>query len=78
MLNLDIGPMHIDGNADVRRKIYGVCIILFVILSIYAILWIKKVMKKKLFETYEIKEVMAMEHELYLAAHNCNQKEKNV
>ena len=38
----------------------------------------KKVMKKKLFETYEIKEVMAMEHELYLAAHNCNQKEKNV
>lgn len=70
--------MHIDGNVDVRRKIYGVCIILFVILSIYAILWIKKVMKKKLFETYEIKEVMAMEHELYLAAHNCNRREKNV
>lgn len=61
--------INIDGNPATRLRIYLVCGVIFAVLSIYAFLWIRKVMKKKLFQPFEMKEVMAMEHDLYLIAH---------
>ena len=58
--------INIDGNPVTRRNVYLVCVFVFAALTIYAVVWTKKVMKKKLFEPYEIKDVMAMENEMYL------------
>ncbi len=57
--------INIDGNPDVRWEIYKLCLIVFAAMSIFAVVWIKKVMKRPLFKAFEIKEVMAMENELY-------------
>lgn len=57
---------NISGDSDTRLLIYKICGGIFVVLSIYAAVWCKKVMKQKLFEPVEIKEVMAMENNLYL------------
>lgn len=58
--------INIDGNPVKRRNIYLVCGVVFVLLTIYAVWWTKKIMKKKLFKPFEIKDVMAMESDMYL------------
>ena len=61
--------INVDGDPVIKLKIYLVCGGVFVVLSIYAFFWIWKVMRKKLFQPIDIKEVMAMENDLYLIAH---------
>lgn len=60
---------NISSDAVVRLQIYEVTGILFVILAVYAVIWVKAIMKAKLFKPLPIKEVMAMEHELYYVNH---------
>lgn len=66
---------NISGDLDTRKLIYEICIAVFVLLAIYSFVWIKKVMKKQLFKPYEIKEVMAMENELYMITRKKKKKE---
>ncbi len=56
---------HIEGDSDVRKQIYLICLSVFLVISIYAIIWIKRVMKIKLMKPVEMKDVMAMENDLY-------------
>lgn len=56
---------NIDGDPATRNRIYLICLSVFIVLSVYAVIWIKKIMHKKLFEPVEIKEVMAMENNMY-------------
>ncbi len=57
--------INIDGDPAVRMTIYMIAGAIFAILAILAIIWIKCFMKRPLFKAYEIKEVMAMENDLY-------------
>ena len=59
---------HIDGDPVVRAQIYKIDGIIFVILAIYAFFWCKYKLKRPLFKSIPIKEVMAMENDLYLEA----------
>lgn len=61
---------NIDADPDTRMQIYAVCLIIFVILAVYAVVWIKKFMGMKLFKAMPVPEVMAMENELYHVYHN--------
>ena len=61
---------NIDSDPDVRLRIYKVCLIIFGLLALYSVIWIKKVVKKPLFKAYPVKDVMAMEHELYREYHS--------
>lgn len=63
---------NIDSDADVRMRIYRLCLITFIPFVIYAFIWVKKVVKKPLFKAYPVSEVMAMEHELYWEHHKKN------
>ena len=67
---------NIDSNPDVRIRIYEVCLVIFVLLAAYSAIWIKKVVKKPLFKAYPVKDVMAMEHELYRKYHTNAGNEK--
>ncbi len=60
---------NIDSNLDVKLRIYKLSIGIFLLLAVYGAIWIKKVMKRPLFKPFQIKEVMAMEHELYQKYH---------
>lgn len=66
---------NISGEMEVRLKIYGICIAVFAALAVYAVIWIKKAMKKKAFEPIPLHEVMAMESDLYRLTHR-KQKER--
>lgn len=61
---------NIDADPAARMQIYAVCLIIFVILAVYAVVWIKKFMGMKLFKALPVPEVMAMENELYHVYHN--------
>ena len=61
---------NIDPDPAVKQKIYLIFLIVLVILSVYAVIWIGLVIKRPLFKAYQIKEVMAMESDLYQATHN--------
>lgn len=58
--------INIDGNPDTRLLIYEICIGIFLVLGIYAAIWIKKVMKTPMFKAVPMKDVMAMENDLYM------------
>ncbi len=60
---------NIDPNFDVKFKIYTIFVIVFAVLSVYAVIWTKLKIKRPLFKPYPVKEVMAMENDLYLEAH---------
>lgn len=60
---------NIDPNWSVKLKLYGVCGVMILILAIYAILWVKVKVKRPMFKPYPVKEVMAMENELYAKYH---------
>lgn len=56
---------NISSDGPTRVLIYKVVLTIFAILAVYSVIWVKKVMKRKLFKPYPIKEVMAMENDLY-------------
>lgn len=60
---------NIDPDWAVKLELYRICIIMLLILTIYAFLWIKFRVKRPLFKPYPVKEVMAMENELYAKYH---------
>ncbi len=61
---------NIDPDPAVKQKIYLIFLIVLVILSVYAVIWIRLIIKRPLFKAYQIKEVMAMESDLYQVTHN--------
>lgn len=61
---------NIDSDWNIKKKIYMIFLIVLIALSIYAVIWIKYVMKRPMFKAYQIKEVMAMETDLYQINHN--------
>lgn len=60
----------IDNDWSMKLKVYLACAITFVILAVYSYVWVKKVMRKPLFKSVPIREVMAMENELYYVYHS--------
>ena len=60
---------NIDPTMEVKVKIYTIFVIVFAVLSVYAVIWTKLKIKRPLFKPYPVKEVMAMENDLYLEAH---------
>lgn len=45
--------------------IYGAVLLIFALLAVYAIVWIRRVMKLPLFQPVPVPKVMAMENEMY-------------
>lgn len=64
----------IDSDWSVKLWVYAICILLFGVLSVYAIIWVKRHMRKQLFETVPVREVMAMENEQYHLYHKQKSK----
>lgn len=60
---------NIASDPVMRIQIYKLCLAIFVILTVYALIWIKFVMKVPLFKPFSVKDVMAMEHDLYPVYH---------
>ena len=60
---------NIDSDPQTKLQIYMICGAIFIVLGIYSVLWIKKVMKLKLFKPLPVHQVMAMENDAYRAAH---------
>jgi len=69
---------NIASDPAVRIQIYVVTGIIFAILAVYSVIWIKKVLKAKLFEPFPVKDVMAMENELYPVFHQEKYKIKKI
>jgi amino acid transporter len=61
---------NISSDPAQRIQIYIVCAVMVVILSIYAVIWIKKVMHRDLFKPFLMEEVMAMDNDLYAVYHD--------
>ncbi len=68
----------IDPSWEVKLSLYKVVLITLVVLGIYSFIWVKTRVKRPLFKPYAIKEVMAMENELYLKYHNPKLSKKEV
>lgn len=60
---------NIDPTWAVKAELYKVCGIMIFLLSVYAFFWIRFMVKRPLFKSYPVKEVMAMENELYAEYH---------
>lgn len=60
---------NIDPDWSVKLALYKVCGIIIIVLTIYAFFWVKYKVKRPFFKPYPIKEVMAMENELYIQYH---------
>lgn len=56
---------NIDSNPETRILIFKICGIIFILLAVYATIWIKIMKKQKLFTPVPVEKVMAMENELY-------------
>lgn len=65
---------NIDSDWTIKLQLYKVCGIMIILLSVYAFAWVKIKVKRPMFKPYPVKEVMAMENELYAQFHK---KEKN-
>ncbi len=61
--------LNIDGDPSVRAQIFMIDGAIFIVLAIYSILWCKFKLKRAMFKSIPIHEVMAMENDLYLEAH---------
>ena len=57
--------INIDSDPATRATIYLIDGIIFVVLAVYAVLWIKLKMKAKLFKPIPIEQVMVTENEIY-------------
>ena len=60
----------IDPSWEVKLSLYKVVLITLLVLGIYAFIWVKTMVKRPLFKPYAIKEVMAMENDLYTKYHS--------
>lgn len=60
---------NIDPSLEVKLELYKVCGIMILILTVYAFCWVKFKVKEPFFKPYPVKEVMAMENELYAQYH---------
>jgi nitrate/nitrite transporter NarK len=56
---------NIASDTETKMIIYRTVLVIFAVLAVYAFIWVKKVMKRPLFKAYEVKDIMAMENELY-------------
>jgi len=63
---------NIDPSWDVKLSLYRVVLISLLVLGIYSFAWVKFKVRRPLFKPYPIKEVMAMENELYIRFHGIN------
>lgn len=57
--------LNISSDPTERMRIYLVCLLMAAALSVYALIWIRRVMHRKLFRAFPVEEVMAMDNELY-------------
>lgn len=67
---------NIAPDMETKTLIYRVVVIIFIALSIYSAIWIKKVMKIKMFKPLPIEKVMAMENDMYRTVRKHRMKEK--
>ncbi|XME01623.1 APC family permease [Lachnospiraceae bacterium C1.1] len=65
---------NIAADNETRLMIYKIVGIIFAVLSIYAFIWVKKIMKLPLFKAIEVKNLMAMEHNLYHVVRSAKEK----
>ena len=68
---------NIDPSLDVKLSLFRIVGITVAILGAYSFFWVKIKVKRPLFAPYPIKEVMAMENELYAVYHKKKQAAKN-
>jgi amino acid transporter len=67
---------NIAGDTATKMSIYAIDGVIFIILGIYSVIWVRKVMNRKLFKPIPMQEVMAMENDMYMVTHR-RQKKKN-
>jgi amino acid transporter len=61
---------NISSDPATRMTIYSICGIIFAALTVYSVVWVKNIMKLKLFKPIPLEKVMAMENDLYHVYHN--------
>lgn len=66
---------NVDSSLEAKLKIYAVTFGAIVLIGIYAFIWLKFIIKKPFFKPMEVKDVMAMENELYFE-YRINKKNK--
>ena len=66
----------IDPSWEVKLSLYKVVLVTLLVLGVYSFIWVKTKVKRPLFKPYAIKEVMAMENELYLRFHSSKRSAK--
>lgn len=69
---------NISPDPATRGLIYRVVGIIFVALAIYSVIWIKKVMKIKLFKPLSVEQVMAMENDMYRLVRKKKKKSESI
>ncbi|MCR5623711.1 MAG: APC family permease [Lachnospiraceae bacterium] len=67
---------NIDPSWEVKLSLYKVVLVTLLVLGTYSFIWVKTKVKRPLFKPYAIKEVMAMENELYQEYHSKENMEK--
>ncbi|MCR5218953.1 APC family permease, partial [Treponema sp.] len=60
---------NIDPDLKSKLTVYGIFLGVSLVLALYAVIWCKFKIKKPLFKSYAIKEVMAMDTDLYQIRH---------
>ena len=60
---------NIDPDWAIKGQLYMVCGIIILALTVFAFFWLKFRVKRPFFKPYPVKEVMAMENELYEKYH---------
>lgn len=68
----------ISSDPETRNQIWLLSAIIFALLGVYAVLWIKLKMKIPVFKPVPIEKVMAMEHDLYIIAHKDTKPDKPI
>lgn len=56
---------NIAADGETRMMIYEIVAVIFATLAVYSFVWVKKKMKLPLFKPMEVKQVMAMENDMY-------------
>ena len=67
---------NIDPSIDNKIKVFVLTGVVMFLIGLYAFIWLKYVVKKPLFQPVAIKDVMAMENEMYFIERNANRKQK--
>lgn len=67
---------HISGDAAQRVTIWKLVAVIFLILAVYAVIWIRVKMKKPLFKPVPIHQVLAMESPYYYVMHYQRDRKK--